>query len=90
MLDIVASNLFKKDIKLAKKRGFDISLLREVVTTLAQKKQLDKKYRDHALQGKYKGFRECHVEPDWLLVYQIRKKEIELYLFRTGTHSDLF
>ena len=90
MLDIVASNLFKKDIKLAKKRGFDISLLREVVTTLAQKKQLDEKYRDHALQGKYKGFRECHVEPDWLLVYQIRKTEIELYLFRTGTHSDLF
>ena len=55
-----------------------------------KKKQLDEKYRDHALQGKYKGFRECHVEPDWLLVYQIRKKEIEMYLFRTGTHSDLF
>ena len=90
MLDIVASNLFKKDIKLAKKRGFDISRLREVVMTLAQKKQLDEKYRDHALHGKYKGFRECHIEPDWLLVYQIRNKEIELYLFRTGSHSDLF
>ncbi len=90
MLNIVPSNQFKKDLKLAKKRGCKIELLRNIVNTLAGGQKLDKKYRDHGLTGNYIGFRECHIEPDWLLVYRINQDELELFLFRTGTHSDLF
>ena len=90
MLDIVPSNRFKKDLKLVKKRGLKIDNLRNVVNTLAAEEKLDEKYRDHALTGDYRGFRECHVEPDWLLVYRVDQSELELFLFRTGTHSDLF
>jgi len=54
------------------------------------KEKLDNKYRDHALRGEYQGFRECHIEPDWLLIYRIENEALELFLFRTGTHSDLF
>lgn len=90
MLEIVPSNQFKKDLKLAKKRGCNTEQLRDVVNTLAQEQQLDRKYRDHGLTGNYDGFRECHVEPDWLLIYRISHKSLELFLFRTGTHSDLF
>ena len=82
-LNIVVSNQFKKDLKLASKRGFNIDKLTE-------QSALDKKYNDHNLLGEYKGFRECHIEPDWLLIYRIDKSEVELFLFRTGTHSDLF
>lgn len=90
MLDVVVSNQFKKDLKLAKKRGLKISRLQEVVNMLANQQPLDKKYRDHNLSGNYTGFRECHIGPDWLLVYCIDNGELELFLFRTGTHSDLF
>ena len=90
MLDIVPSNQFKKDLKLAKKRGFKIDNLRDVVNTLASEEKLDDKYRDHALTWDYRGFRECHIESDWLLVYRVDQDELELFLFRTGTHSDLF
>lgn len=90
MYKIVSSNQFKRDLKLAKKRGFDIELLRSVVNTLANGKTLDDKYRDHSLAGEYRGFKECHIEPDWLLIYRIESDELELFLFRTGTHSDLF
>ena len=90
MLDIVPSNRFKKDLKLVKKRGLKIDNLRHVVNTLAAEEKLDEKYRDHALTGEYREFRECHVEPDWLLVYRADQNELELFLFRTGTHSDLF
>ena len=91
MLNIVASHQFKKDLKLAKKRGLNMDLLRTVVNTLAEQKPLEEKYRDHSLTGKtYQGFRECHIEPDWLLVYRVEATELELFLFRTGTHSDLF
>lgn len=90
MLDIVPSNQFKKDLKLAKKRGFKIDNLRDVVNTLASEEKLDDKYRDHALTGDYRGFKECHIESDWLLVYRVDQDELELFLFRTGTHSDLF
>lgn len=90
MPDIVVSNQFKKDLKLAKKRGLKISRLQEVVNMLANQQPLDEKYRDHNLSGNYTGFRECHIEPDWLLVYCIDNGELELFLFRTGTHSDLF
>lgn len=87
MLEIIPSNQFKKDLKLAKKRGCKI---RTVVDTLAHEQKLDEKYHDHGLTGNYNGFRECHVEPDWLLIYRINQNALELYLFRTGTHSDLF
>lgn len=90
MLNIVPSNQFKKDLKLAKKRGFNLNLLKSVVNTLAMQQPLDSKYRDHNLSGHYRGFRECHVQPDGLLVYRIEETELELFLFRTGTHSDLF
>lgn len=90
MLEIVPSNRFKKDLKLAKKRGLDINKLRYVVNTLAEEEKLDDKHRDHALTGEYQGFRECHIEPDWLLIYRIETEVLELFLFRTGTHSDLF
>ena len=90
MLNVVASNQFRKDLKLAAKRGLDLGKLRAVVDTLARQEPLDAKHRDHNLGGAYRGFRECHVEPDWLLVYRVEQDELELFLFRTGTHSDLF
>lgn len=90
MLKIVPSNRFKKDLKKAIKRNLDISLLDEVITKLANHKKLEKKYKDHDLKGEYVGFRECHIEPDWLLLYKIEKEELELFLFRTGTHGDIF
>jgi len=90
MLEIVPSNQFRKDLKLARKRGLKIERLKEVVTILAEQKKLEDKYRDHGLSGDYKGFRECHIEPDWLLVYRIDEDVLELFLFRTGSHSDLF
>ena len=64
--------------------------MNKVVDTLVAEKVLDEQYHDHSLSGNYEGFRECHIEPDWLLVYKIDKNELILYLFRTGTHSDLF
>ncbi len=90
MLEIIPSNQFKKDLKLAKKRGCKIEHLRTVVDTLAHEQKLDEKYHDHGLTGNCNGFRECHVEPDWILIYRINEDALELYLFRTGTHSDLF
>ena len=90
MLDIVSSNRFKKDLKLAIKRGYNIQLLDGVVNQLAMQMQLEEKYKDHELSGNFKGFRECHITPDWLLIYQIIDNELLLYLSRTGTHSDLF
>ena len=90
MLDIVPSNRFKKDLKLAIKRGYKIELLEEVVNQIAAGKILDEKYRDHLLTGDYGGFRECHITSDWLLIYQVRESELILFLSRTGTHSDLF
>ena len=90
MLKIISSTQFKKDLKLAAKRGLKIEKLRDVVNTLARGETLDEKYRDHNLTGDYNGFRECHIEPDWLLVYRVNDTELELFLFRTGSHSDLF
>ena len=90
MLKIVLSNRFKKDLKLAVRRGYKIELLEEVVGHLAAGETLEAKYRDHLLTGDYGGFRECHITPDWLLVYQIDNDQLSLLLSRTGTHSDLF
>ena len=73
-----------------KKRGLDVSLLDEVVDLLRQGRQLDEKYRDHALTGDFVVFRECHVKPDWLLVYLIENDILTLTLVDTGTHSDIF
>lgn len=89
-LDIILSNRFKKDLRLAKKRGCNLDLLDEVVTTLSTRQVLEEKYHDHPLSGDYAGFRECHIQPDWLLIYRIDNKELFLLLSRTGTHSDLF
>lgn len=90
MLRIKYHVKFKKDLKLAKKRGLDIEKLLSVVEILANEKPLDEKCKDHALTGNYSGFRECHVQPDWLLIYEIDSDELILGLLRTGTHSDLF
>ena len=87
---IVMTTLFKKDLKAIKKRGYNLSLLNEVVDILALGLPLPEKYRDHNLIGNYKGCRECHITPDWLLIYEISDNDIILYLTRTGTHSDLF
>ena len=73
-----------------KKRHMDISLLKKVVEKLANQQPLEEKYKDHELTGKYKGFRECHVQPDWLLIYLLEDKKLTLTLTRTGSHSDLF
>ena len=90
MREIVVSNQFKKDLKLAKKRGLDFALLERVVDMLVEGKKLPAQYHDHGLSGDYVGFRECHMEPDWLLIYRVDDRLLELFLFRTGTHSDLF
>ena len=87
---IVQTSMFRKDLKLIKKRGYNLLLLNDVVDTLALGLPLDEKYKDHSLIGNYKGCRECHITPDWLLVYEICEDELILYLTRTGTHSDLF
>ena len=90
MLEIVASNRFKKDLKQAIKHKYKMELMQEVVDKLAAGESLDEKYRDHPLLGDYVGMRECHITPDWLLIYQVRENEVVLFLSRTGTHSDLF
>ena len=90
MLKIVPSNKFLKDLKVAKKRGLDLTLLKTVVDKLANQEELEPKYHDHALSGMYSDFRECHVKPDWLLIYCVDDDELELFLFRNGSHSDLF
>ena len=89
MLEIVISNQFKKDLKLMIRRSADTNLLDSVVTDLANGKKLDEKHRDHSLTGNYSGFRECHIKPDWLLIYRIDSDKLFLLVFSTGTHSDL-
>ena len=90
MFKIVSSNRFKKDLKLALRRGYKIELLEDVVNKLADGIVLEPKYKDHELAGEFKGLRECHITPDWLLIYQVIENDLVLYLSRTGTHSDLF
>jgi mRNA interferase YafQ len=88
MLKVKDSRQFKKDYKKCVKRGLDMNLLKSVVTTLAIPAALSEKNLDHNLKGNYKNFRECHISPDWLLIYRYNGEYLEL--FRTGTHSDLF
>ena len=90
MLTIKYQAAFKRDYKRIKKRGYDIRLLEKVITILAEGQPLPKEYRDHPLIGDYEGCRECHISPDWLLVYEVAEQELIQYLIRTGTHSDLF
>jgi len=87
---IERTSCFKKDFKTIKKRGYDLSLLAEVIDLLAKGQQLPEKYLDHPLKGNYKDCHECHITPDWLLVYEVFEDTLFLYLTRTGTHSDLF
>lgn len=84
------TNQFKKDLKLAKKQGKDLDKLFEVINILANEEKLDIKFKDHDLSGSYKGTRECHIEPDWLLIYEIDNNALVLMLYRLGTHSELF
>ena len=90
MLTIKYQAAFKRDYKRIKKRGYNIRLLEQVIALLAEGQELPASYRDHALTGDYSGCRECHISPDWLLVYEVLQDELLLYLTRTGTHSDLF
>lgn len=90
MLDLATTTQFRKDLKRIRKRGYDLSKLDDVLQILLAEKILHEKHRDHNLTGNYIGFRECHIESDWLLVYAIDKGKLILTASRTGTHSDLF
>lgn len=90
MLDLVTTTQFKKDLKRIRKRGYDLSKLDDILQKLRAEESLPEKNRDHDLTEDYKGFRECHVESDWLLVYAVDNEKIILTASRTGTHSDLF
>ena len=90
MLKLVTTSAFRKDLKIAKKRGYNLSLIELVIDELLKENTLAPKYKDHALIGNYTGFRECHISPDWLLIYSIDKSKLILTASRTGTHSDLF
>ena len=81
---------FQRDLKRVQRRGYDISLLTAVIKKLAGGEPLPEKYKDHSLSGDYSGCRECHITPDWLLIYEFSDSALILYLTRTGTHSDLF
>lgn len=90
MLKVRYSAKFKKDFKVIIRRGYNIALFEEVLTLLREEKPLPEKYNDHALKGDYAGHRECHISPDWLLIYKKENDMITLSLTRTGSHSDLF
>ena len=90
MYKIKFTGQFKKDLKLAKKQGKNLDTLFNVIKVLEKGEKLDDKYGDHSLSGKYKGTRECHIEPDWLLVYEIIDNVLVLVLYRLGSHSELF
>ncbi|WP_314730762.1 type II toxin-antitoxin system YafQ family toxin [Oribacterium parvum] len=89
-LTVKLTTTFKKDYKMAMKRGRKLELIDKVITTLALGENLPNENRDHDLHGNWKGYRECHIQSDWLLIYKIEKDILVLTLTRTGTHSDLF
>ena len=88
--DVQFTNQFKKDLKLAKKQNKNLDKLFEAIEILVNGGTLEAKYRDHDLAGNYKGVRECHIEPDWLLIYEIQNNILVLMLYRLGAHSELF
>lgn len=92
MLNVVFTTKFKKELKKAQRRGYNMAKINKVIDLLADGKKLPRKYKDHQLvnYGDYDNVRECHIEPDWLLVYHIDGDSLSLFLLRTGTHSDLF
>lgn len=89
MLAVKFTTSFKKSYRLMKKRGKDLSLLDHVVDLLCQGKILDARYHDHELKGNFKGFRECHIQPDWLLIYLVEDDILTLTLVDTGSHADI-
>lgn len=90
MLDVYFSGKFRRDYKRIQKQGKDVNRLLKIVDILAAEQPLAPKYRDHAMTGDFIGHRECHIEPDWLLVYKVEQDALLLTLTRTGSHSDLF
>lgn len=88
--EIKNTTQFKKDYKLVRRRGLNMDLLKDVVTRLANGEPLDPRHKDHPLSGEWSGHRECHIQPDWLLIYRYENDILVLALTRTGTHSDLF
>ena len=87
---IKPTSRFQKDLRLMQRRGYDMSLIADVIKLLAEGETLPARYHDHQLTGSYKECRECHITPDWLLIYEIDEDTLYLYLTRTGSHSDLF
>jgi len=87
---VIPTNQFKKDMKLLKKRGYDLSKISTVIKLLSDGIELPERNKDHALVGNYDSYRECHISPDWILIYRIKNENLILSLSRTGTHSDLF
>jgi mRNA interferase YafQ len=90
MLRPIESSKFRKDLKRARRRGKDLEKLKTPVGLLLAQKPLPERYRDHRLAGPYAGYRDCHIEPDWLLIYKVDLQGGTLTLVRTGTHADLF
>ena len=90
MYQIKLTGKFKKSLRLARKRGLNIDLLHDLVKKIQMGQRLDDKFRDHELKGKFSGFRECHIQPDWLLIYLIEDDVMVLTLVDTGSHADLF
>lgn len=90
MYTVKPTTRFQRDLRLAAKRGYPIDLLTTVIKQLAAGEPLAESHRDHPLKGNYAGCRECHITPDWLLIYEIEDNALILFLTRTGTHSDLF
>lgn len=87
---IKPTKVFQKDLKLAQRRGCNLSLLTNVIKALASGQSLPPKNHDHTLSGNFSGCRECHITPDWLLIYKINEDSLILFLTRTGSHSDLY
>lgn len=90
MLEIKDGSIFRKDMKKVQKQGKDFSKLKVIITKLVNNIELPKENKDHNLKGNYKGYRECHIEPDWLLIYKTELENNLLILYRTGSHSELF
>ena len=90
MFDLSITTQYKRDLKLARKRGLDENLLDDIIKLLKNEKPLPAKNKDHMLVGNYRGCRECHITPDWLLIYSVDNGINLLTLVRTGSHSDLF
>jgi mRNA interferase YafQ len=90
MLELKRTSEFKKDLKRVTKRGLPVHLLNDIIVLLREEMPLAPKHKDHALKGDYAGFRECHIIPDWLLIYAVDEGKLILTASRTGSHADLF